>query len=85
MKLQQGQIDLTLADEGVLKYQLENYFSHNKDQFVLDKEPFSERKLYFMVSKLNPRHAKIVGAFNKSLAEMKKDGSYQQIVDRHIK
>lgn len=85
MKLQQGQIDLTLADEGVLKYQLDNYFSHNKDQFVLDKEPFSERKLYFMVSKLNPRHAKIVEAFNKSLAEMKKDGSYQQIVDRHIK
>ncbi len=85
MKLQQGQIDLTLADEGVLKYQLANYFANNKDQFELDDQVFSERQLHFMVSKLNPSHAKIIQAFNQSLAEMKKDGTYQKIVDRHLK
>jgi polar amino acid transport system substrate-binding protein len=85
MKLQQGQIDLTLADEGVLKYQLASYFSNKKDQFELDSQAFSERPLHFMVSKLNPRHAKIIQAFNQSLAEMKKDGSYEKIVDRHLK
>ena len=29
--------------------------------------------------------AKIIEAFNKSFAEMKKDGTYQEIVDRHMK
>lgn len=85
MKLQQGQIDLTLGDEGVLKYQLANYFSNNQNQFVFDKKAFSERDLHFMVSKLNPKHGKIIKAFNQSLAEMKKDGTYQKIVDRHLK
>jgi len=85
LKLQQGQIDLTLGDEGVIQYQLANYFTSNQDMFVFDKKPFSERKLYFMVSKLNPAHAKIIKAFNKQLAEMKKDGTYQKILDRHLK
>lgn len=83
LKLQQGQIDLTLGDEGVMRYQLANYFSNNQDMFEFDRQPFSERKLYFMVSKLNPAHAKIIEAFNRALAEMKKDGTYQNILDRH--
>jgi polar amino acid transport system substrate-binding protein len=83
LKLNNGQIDFTLGDEGVLRYQIEQYFSNNKDKFDIDQEVFAERKLYFMVSKLNPRHGRIIEDFNKELAKMKKDGTYQAILKKH--
>jgi polar amino acid transport system substrate-binding protein len=85
LKLQNGQIDLTLGDEGVIRHLIKEYFSNTMDDFVLDTEAFSERNLYLMVSKLNPQHAKIIEAFNAELVKMKKDGTYDAIVERHMK
>jgi polar amino acid transport system substrate-binding protein len=85
LKLQNGQIDLTLGDEGVIKHLLAEYFSHTADEFEMDEKAFSERNLYLMVSKLNPAHAKIIEAFNTELVKMKKDGTYDAIISRHMK
>lgn len=85
LKLQSGQIDLTLGDEGVIRHLLKEYFSNTVDDFVLDDQPFSERNLYLMVSKLNPQHARIIEAFNAELVKMKKDGTYDAIIERHMK
>jgi len=38
-----------------------------------------------MVSKMNPAHAKIIEAFNSELVKMKKDGTYDAIISRHMK
>ncbi len=41
------------------------------------------RGIHIGVSRENPDHEKIAADFNKAIADMKKDGSYDLIVSRH--
>ncbi|QFY44584.1 amino acid ABC transporter substrate-binding protein [Candidatus Methylospira mobilis] len=45
---------------------------------------FLKIDLFAGISKTNPDHAKFVQDFNLALARMKRDGSYQTIMDKHI-
>lgn len=77
------QIDLTLDDERVLQYQIRHNMSSNKDKLVMLPKPISTNGLHIAVSKQNPRHQEIVQAFDKAIAGMKKDGSYERIIKAH--
>lgn len=83
LKLTQGRIDLTLDDERVLRYEINRYMPNSMDDIVFLDKPLAVRGIHIGVSRENPEHAKIVAAFNKAIAEMKQDGSFDAIVARH--
>ncbi|MGD2073603.1 MAG: transporter substrate-binding domain-containing protein [Gammaproteobacteria bacterium] len=83
LKLIQGRLDLTLDDELVLQYEINRYLPNSRKELEMLPKPLAVRGVHIGVSRENPAHAKIVADFNKAIAEMKKDGSYDRIVAKH--
>jgi polar amino acid transport system substrate-binding protein len=78
-----SRIDATIADERVLICKINNMLEASKKAFTILPKPVSIKGLHVAVSKMNPNHKKIVADFNKALASMKKDGSYNKILLKH--
>ena len=76
-------VKLTLEDEYVARYYLarESPKVRNAVEFV--PRPLSENSLHILVSLKNPDHAKIVAGFDREIAGMKADGSYQRLLRQH--
>lgn len=83
LKLTQGRIDMTLDDELVLQYEINQYMPRSMDSLEFLPKPLAVRGIHIGVSRENPDHEKIVADFNKAIAAMKKDGSYDKIIARH--
>ena len=83
LKLTQGRIDLTLDDELVLQYEINQYMPNSMAELELLPKPLAVRGIHIGVSRENPDHEKIAADFNKAIADMKKDGSYDLIVSKH--
>jgi len=83
LKLTQGRIDLTLDDELVLQYEINQYMPNSMAELQLLPKPLAVRGIHIGVSRENPDHEKIAAAFDKAIAAMKKDGSYDLIVSKH--
>jgi polar amino acid transport system substrate-binding protein len=83
LKLTQGRIDLTLDDSRVLEYEINQFMPNRRNDLVFLSKPLAVQGVRIGVSRQNPDHEKIVAAFNKAMEEMKKDGTYQKIIDKH--
>lgn len=83
LKLTQGRIDLTLDDSRVLDYEINQFMPNRRSELVYMSKPLAIQGMRIGVSRDNPEHAQIVAGFNKAMAEMKKDGTYQKIIDKH--
>ncbi len=78
-----GDVDLVLADERVAIYEInQNIFGSFKKIEFLEKS-FATRELRIAVSKKHPEHEAVTKAFNKAISEMKKDGTYDDIIVAH--
>ena len=76
-------VKLTLEDEYVARYYLarESPKVRNAVEFV--PRPLSENSLHILVSLKNPDHEKIVAGFDREIAGMKADGSYERLLRQH--
>ena len=76
-------VRLTLEDEYVARYYLarESVRVRNSVEFL--PMPLSENSLHILVSLKNPDHAQIVAGFDREIALMKADGSYEQLMKQH--
>lgn len=83
LKLKQGRLDLVVDDELVLLYEINQYMPNSIGDFVILPKPLAVRGIHIGVSRENPNHAKIVAAFDKAIEAMKKDGSYEKIIQKH--
>jgi polar amino acid transport system substrate-binding protein len=83
LKLTQGRIDLTLDDSRVLDYEINQFMPNRRSELVYLSKPLAIQGIRIGVSRENPEHAQIVADFNKAMAEMKKDGTYKKIIDKH--
>jgi polar amino acid transport system substrate-binding protein len=83
LKLTQNRLDLTLDDELVLKYEINRYMPNSMKELELLPKPLAVRGVHIGVSRQNPAHDRIVADFNRAIAAMKKDGSYDRIFARH--
>ena len=83
LKLKQGRLDLALDDELVLQYEINQFMPNSMGEFEFLPKPLAVRGIHIGVSRENPNHAKIVAAFDKAIADMKKDGSYDKIIQKH--
>ena len=82
-KLIEKEVDLSLDDERVLRYTLNQSMPNNTATLVILAKPLTMRGINIGVSRKNPDHEKIVAGFNKAIAEMKKDGTHDRIVQKH--
>ncbi|MGV8890364.1 MAG: substrate-binding periplasmic protein [Pseudomonas sp.] len=76
-------VKLTLEDEYVARYYLAQESSKLRNAVEFLPKPLSENSLHILVSLKNPRHAQIVAGFDREIAAMKVDGSYERLMKRH--
>jgi polar amino acid transport system substrate-binding protein len=76
-------VKLTVEDEYVARYYLarESLRVRNAVEFL--PKPLSENSLHILVSLKNPKHAQIVAGFDREIAAMKADGSYDRLLRQH--
>jgi polar amino acid transport system substrate-binding protein len=76
-------VKLTLEDEFVARYYLarESFKVRNAVEFL--PKPLSENSLHILVSLKNPQHEQIVAGFDREIAAMKADGSYEKLLRQH--
>jgi polar amino acid transport system substrate-binding protein len=85
-KLVAGRIDLTIDDKLIAQYAIRKGapgFNFERDLDLL-VTPLARAPLYFGISLQYAGHAEVVARFNEVLAAMKRDGSYDAIVSRHV-
>ncbi|MHC8302984.1 substrate-binding periplasmic protein [Pseudomonas sp. ZS1P83] len=76
-------VKLTLEDEYVARYYLAQESSKVRNAVEFLPKPLSENSLHILVSLKNPRHEQIVAGFDREIAAMKVDGSYQRLMKQH--
>jgi polar amino acid transport system substrate-binding protein len=76
-------VKLTLEDEYVARYYLARESSKVRNAVEFLPKPLSENSLHILVSLKNPLHEQIVAGFDREIAAMKVDGSYQRLIKQH--
>jgi polar amino acid transport system substrate-binding protein len=79
----QGQVDVTLDDEIVLRYEISKYMANSAGQFEILPKPFAVRGLCFAMSRQHPKAKDIIKAFDAEIAEMRSDGTYDRIIAKN--
>ena len=76
-------VKLTLEDEYVARYYLARESAKVRNSVEFLPKPLSENSLHILVSLKNPQHEQIVANFDREIAEMKADGSYERLIKQH--
>ncbi|ATV16144.1 amino acid ABC transporter substrate-binding protein [Pseudomonas avellanae] len=76
-------VDLTLEDEYVARYNLALEADEVRDRIEFLPGSLSENSLHILVSLKNPHHARIVADFDREIAAMKADGTYEELLRLH--
>jgi len=76
-------VRLTVEDEYVARYYLSRESVRVRNAVEFLPTPLSENSLHILVSLKNPEHAQIVASFDREIARMKADGSYERLMKAH--
>jgi polar amino acid transport system substrate-binding protein len=76
-------VKLTLEDEYVARYYLARESPKVRNAVEFLPNPLSENSLHILVSLKNPDHEQIVAGFDREIAAMKVDGSYERLLRQH--
>lgn len=76
-------VKLTLEDEFVARYYLARESPKVRNAVEFLPKPLSENSLHILVSLKNPLHEQIVAGFDREIAAMKADGSYEKLLKQH--
>ena len=82
MNLLNGKVDYVIGDRRVIALMLDEYLPQRKAEFEALKVTLPPRGLYVAGSRASERSEKLITAFNRALEEVKRDGSYREIVAR---
>lgn len=78
-KLLFGRIDCFIAGKKVGEEILRSKFSpYDQDRIISNKKPTRVVTYHLLLNRMNPKNESIMKRFDKSLAEMKKEGVYQK-------
>ena len=78
-----GRIDLLVEQRKVIQTYLKNQFPKDAKLLTALDPPLQISKYFCAFSKKIPRHAKVVRDFNQGLLLIKKDGTFQKIIDEY--
>ena len=76
-------VKLALEDEYVARYFLARESPKVRNAVEFLPRALSENSLHILVSLKNPDHARIVAGFDREIAGMKADGSYDRLLRQH--
>lgn len=76
-------VKLTLEDEYVARYYLARESPKVRNAVEFLPKSLSENSLHILVSLKNPQHEQIVAGFDREIAAMKADGSYERLMKQH--
>lgn len=76
-------VKLTLEDEYVARYYLARESPKVRNAVEFMPDPLSENSLHILVSLKNPEHQQIIAGFDREIAAMKADGSYERLLRQH--
>jgi polar amino acid transport system substrate-binding protein len=82
-KVVAGHIDLTLEDQIVAKSLISKADPSLLDQIEFTKNSLSTNALYIAVGLQNPRQKEIIAAFNKGLAIIKSNGTFEKLLESY--
>ena len=83
ISVQQGKLDAAVADRRLALYELKHFMGNNRSDFRFLAKALSSRKLYVAAPKENAESKNLIAKFNQGLAAIKKDGTYQKILDEY--
>ncbi len=83
ISVQQGQLDVAVADKRLALYELKHFMGDNRGKFRFLAKPLASRNLYIAAPISNAQSKILISKFNQGLAAIKKDGSYQRILDEY--
>jgi polar amino acid transport system substrate-binding protein len=78
-----GRVDLAVEDEFVARYYLAAEPKSVREKLEFLPKSLSENRLHILVSLKSARHDEIVARFDREIAAMRADGSYDAIFKRH--
>jgi polar amino acid transport system substrate-binding protein len=78
-----GRCDLVIDDKHVIDFTIRKYLPDSLPRIEYLPKPVGLNQLHVAVSRANPQHDQIVADFNRSLRQMKADGSYARLLDAH--
>ncbi len=84
ISVQNGKLDVAVADKRLAMYELKHFMGNNIKNFRFLAKPLSSRQLYIAAPIERPESKNLIAKFNQGLAEIKKDGTYQKILDGYI-
>jgi len=79
--VQEGKLDVAVADKRLALYELKKFMGSNSNHFQFLSKPLSSRKLYIAAPIKQAQSKALIEQFNKGLLAIKKDGTYQKILD----
>ncbi len=82
-KVAKGRVDLTLDDEIVIKDLINRELPQLKDKLSFTRNALEEKPLYIASSLQHPHGKQIISAFNKGLAQIRADGTYENLLKKH--
>lgn len=83
-KVAQGRIDITIADELVVRRLLRSGLKNYNSKVSISSYPLIKKSLYVSSGLSNKRHKLYIEAFNKGLNAIKKNGVYKMILLKHV-
>lgn len=81
----QAHSQLTVEDELVAQHLFNGELSDVREQLEFLPKPLSESPLHILVRRSHPQHQQIIDGFNAAMRTMREDGTYQMILQRHLK
>lgn len=82
LNLQAGKVDLVIGDLRTMNFQLREYLGGSLGKFRVVDANLPTRERHVAAGLSVKGHEDIIAAFNKALAETKKDGSYKAIIKK---
>jgi polar amino acid transport system substrate-binding protein len=82
MNLLNDKVDFVVGDRRVIALQLEQYLKDRRHEIEVIGVSLPPRALYVAGSRSTERPARLIEEFNAALQEVKRDGSYQKIIDK---
>lgn len=81
-KLDRGRIDLALVDKALARQLIKQEWPAGNGSLVWIDPPVQSMPLFIGISRSNPDYRKILSDFNRGLAEIRRNGEYNRILNR---
>ncbi len=82
LNLLNGSVDVVIGDQRTVAMQINDYLGDQRSKFQVIPLDLPGRQRHVALNRELEGHEAVIAAFNKALAEVRKDGSYDAIIEK---